>query len=89
MFQHTRNGCTGNGRAGGMLRGLQESKDCQMKRMPSQALAAGAPDILRLALDSGYGCHEALTRAAFPGQRVLTICASLQSAAVREPAASD
>ena len=29
----------------------------------AQALAAGAPDILGLALDAGYGSHEAFTRA--------------------------
>ncbi len=29
----------------------------------AQALAAGAPDILSLALDTGYGSHEAFTRA--------------------------
>ena len=29
----------------------------------AQALAAGAPDILAIALDSGYGSHEAFTRA--------------------------
>jgi len=29
----------------------------------AQALAAGAPDILAVALDSGYGSHEAFTRA--------------------------
>src|SRR5919201_3347576 len=29
----------------------------------AQALAAGAPDILSLALDADYGSHEAFTRA--------------------------
>ena len=29
----------------------------------AEALAAGAPDILALALDTGYGSHEAFTRA--------------------------
>src|SRR5215207_9231131 len=29
----------------------------------AQALAAGAPDILAIALEAGYGSHEAFTRA--------------------------
>ena len=32
-------------------------------RSGAQALAGGAPDILAVALDAGYGSHEAFTRA--------------------------
>ena len=34
----------------------------------AKRLAAGAPDILAIALEWGYGSHEAFTRA-FPGKR--------------------
>jgi AraC family transcriptional regulator len=35
----------------------------------AQALAAGAPDILSIALETGYGSHEAFTRAFREGIR--------------------
>jgi AraC family transcriptional regulator len=52
-------------RAFGMATGLSLMRYLRARRMTeaAQALAAGAPDILAVALDAGYGSHEAFTRA--------------------------
>lgn len=49
----------------GTATGLPVMKYLRARRLSkaAQALAGGAPDILALALDSGYGSHEAFTRA--------------------------
>jgi AraC family transcriptional regulator len=53
--------------------GLSVMRYVRARRLSEAArrLADGADDILRLALDAGYGSHEAFTRA-FAGQFVLT-----------------
>ncbi len=52
-------------RAFGMATGLSAMRFVRGRRLTEAArgLAAGAPDILSLALDAGYGSHEAFTRA--------------------------
>ncbi len=49
----------------GTATGLPVMKYLRARRLSdaAQALAAGAPDILAVALDAGYGSHEAFTRA--------------------------
>jgi len=52
-------------RAFGEATGLSVMRYVRARRLTkaAHALAAGAPDILRLALDADYGSHEAFTRA--------------------------
>ena len=52
-------------RAFGMATGRSVMRYVRGRRLSgaAQGLAAGAPDILSLALDAGYGSHEAFTRA--------------------------
>ncbi|CAN5153268.1 AraC family transcriptional regulator [soil metagenome] len=52
-------------RAFGYLTGYSVMGDVRARRLTvaAHALAAGAPDILQLALDAAYGSHEAFTRA--------------------------
>jgi len=52
-------------RAFGVATGLSLMRYLRARRMTEAALAlaAGAPDILAVALDAGYGSHEAFTRA--------------------------
>jgi AraC family transcriptional regulator len=52
-------------RAFGLAAGLSIMRYVRARRLSeaARALAAGAPDILAVAIDSGYGSHEAFTRA--------------------------
>src|SRR5258708_29717349 len=52
-------------RAFGAATGLSVMRYVRARRLSkaARALAAGAPDILSLALDADYGSHEAFTRA--------------------------
>lgn len=52
-------------RAFGVATGLSLIRYVRARRLTeaARALAAGAPDILAVALDAGYGSHEAFTRA--------------------------
>src|ERR1700675_499123 len=52
-------------RAFGAATGLSVMRYVRARRLSeaARALAAGAPDILTLALDADYGSHEAFTRA--------------------------
>src|ERR1700760_4443948 len=52
-------------RSFGMVTGRSVMRYLRARRLSEAAkrLAAGAPDILAVALDAGYGSHEAFTRA--------------------------
>ena len=52
-------------RAFGSATGHSVTRDARGRRLSEAArlLAVGAPDILTVALDAGYGSHEAFTRA--------------------------
>ena len=82
-------------RAFGLVTGFSVMQYLRGRRLSDAAriLSAGAPDILTVALEAGYGSHEAFTRA-FRDQFGLTPEAvraqgSVQSIELREPIAMD